>query len=532
MDCTSKRIPYRETGSFSKIVLDYLDQQDSLKPFFAYPPSLTGIREALAARKQFPTDRKLLVQHLSNQYKAVPASDAVKKNIDLLLSPDTFTITTAHQPNIFTGPLYFLYKILHAIKLAEHLTGVMPGHHFVPVYYMGSEDADLDELGHIYLEGEKLEWKTQQTGAVGRMVIDQSFQALITRMEGQLSVLPYGRDLIQLLKEHYREADTIEQATFKMVNALFGEYGLLVLLPDNAALKKQMTAVFQDDLLYQQPSAIVQKTSEQFGRLYKVQAHPREINLFYLEGDIRQRIEFVNGRYEVLHTKLSFSKDELLAELDAHPERFSPNVILRGLFQEMILPNIVFIGGGGELAYWLELKDLFTHYNVPYPVLALRNSFLLLEKKWQEKIAKLGLESTDFFLPTEQLVNKLVTRDSKNQVTLNGNLTGAAQLYDLLKKRAVAIDNTLGQHVEALKTRTLHQLQELEKKMLRAEKRKFVDQRRQVQSVKERIFPGDGLQERIDNFSYYYAKWGRDFIHQLYEHSPALEQAFVILSEK
>jgi bacillithiol biosynthesis cysteine-adding enzyme BshC len=307
---------------------------------------------------------------------------------------------------------------------------------------------------------------------------------------------------------------------------------LLVLLPDNAALKKQMTAVFQDDLLYQQPSAIVQKTSEQFGRIYKVQAHPREINLFYLEGDIRQRIEFVNGRYEVLHTKLSFSKDELLAELDAHPERFSPNVILRGLFQEMILPNIVFIGGGGELAYWLELKDLFTHYNVPYPVLALRNSFLLLEKKWQEKIAKLGLESTDFFLPTEQLVNKLVTRDSKNQVTLNGNLTGAAQLYDLLKKRAVAIDNTLGQHVEALKTRTLHQLQELEKKMLRAEKRKFVDQRRQVQSVKERIFPGDGLQERIDNFSYYYAKWGRDFIHQLYEHSPALEQAFVILSEK
>ena len=531
MDCTANRIPYRHTNYFSKIVLDYLDQPGKLEPFFNFPPTIEGIKKTIEQRKAIPVDRQLLVAELRKQYAGINTDKAIDANLNALLSGDTFTITTAHQPNIFTGPLYFLYKILHAIKLAEYLAESLPGNKFVPVYYMGCEDADLDELGHIYLNGEKLSWQTKQTGAVGRMKIDKELVKIIETMEGQLLAEPHGREVIELIRQSYKAGDTIQSATFRIVNALFGRYGLIVLIPDNAAFKKQMMAVFEDDILHQQPSAIVGNTSARLEELYKVQANPREINLFYLKDNIRARIEVKGDKYEVLNTELSFTKDELLAELNDHPERFSPNVILRGLFQETILPNIAFIGGGGELAYWLQLKELFSHYKVSYPVLLLRNSFLLVEEKWQQKIVKLGFDSIDFFLPEQELLNKLVARDSKHETKLNGSLVQVEELYNNFKKQAAEIDATLAPHVDALKTRSLQRLQELEKKMLRAEKRKFAEQLRHIQVIREKLFPKNSLQERIDNFSYYYAKWGRELIDKLYSQSLSLESEFVILDE-
>jgi len=532
MDCISTRLPYRQTSKFSKIVLDYLDHAESLKPFYASPPSLQGIQKAISDRQRFSTNRKVLVEELKKQYADI-AADPVHKNIESLLSENTFTITTAHQPNIFTGPLYFIYKILHAIKLAEYCKASLPPYNFVPVYYMGSEDADLNELGHIYLGGQKIEWKTKQTGAVGRMKVDKEFLKLVELITGQLAVLPFGNEILSLVKNCYREGEMIQDATFKLINSLFAEYGLIVLIPDNAVLKKQLTKIFEDDLLNENPAVIVEQTA---GRLqaagYKLQANPREINLFYLENGIRERIVKKNSEYRIQNTELKFTPKDLLDEVQNHSERFSPNVILRGIYQETILPNIVYIGGGGEIAYWLQLKDLFEYYKVPFPVLLLRNSFLVVEKKWQEKISKLGFTIEDFFLPEQDLINRLVARETKNEIKLNGNFTDAEKLYESLKKQAVAVDTTLARHVEALKIQSIYRLQELEKKMLRAEKRKFTDHQRQIHTIKEKLFPKNGLQERVDNFMYYYAKWGRDFIQQVYRHSLSLEQEFVVMSEK
>lgn len=533
MDCIATRLPYRQTGAFTRIVLDYIDQADLLKPFFAYPPTIQGIREAINTRKKFPTNREVLVSELKKQYADTTISESVRQNLEALLAPDTFTITTAHQNNIFTGPLYFIYKTIHIIRLTDQLNQSLPGNRFVPVFYIGSEDADLDELDHIYLEGEKLSWNTKQTGAVGRMKIDKDLLALIDRLDGRLSVLPHGSEIMQLIRTCYKEGVSIQEATFHMLNALFGDYGLIVLLPDSAAFKQQMEPVFRDELFHHSAAATIEKSADRLQEAgYKVQAAAREINLFYLKDNLRERIEKTGNEWKVVGNNMRFTEAELRKELSGHPERFSPNVILRGLYQETILPNVAFVGGGGELSYWLELKDLFGQYKVPFPVLVLRNSFQVVENKWQERMARLGFNAEDFFLPEDELLARLVTRESDKPLQLNGTYTDAEQMYAEIKKLAGAVDSTLEKHVEALKLKTIQRLQELEKKMLRAEKRRFSDQQRQIHTIKSRFFPMGSLQERVDNLLYYYALWGKDFINQVYKHSLGLEQEFVLLQEK
>ncbi len=532
MNCTSFRIPYRQANAFSNIVLDYIDRAETLQPFYSFAPSIPGIQHQIEQRKNFNTERNTLVNVLNEQYKTISPNEKVIHNINKLAEDNCFTITTAHQPNLFTGPLYFIYKILHTIKLAEYLQQSLPGFSFVPVYYMGSEDADFDELGHFYLDGEKKEWSTNQTGAFGRMKVDKELKKIIETLDGQLSIYPHGKEIIHLLNDFFKEGETIQQATLKFIDALFGQYGLIVLVADHPALKKQMTSIFRDDLLKQLASDIVQETSEKLDENYKIQAKPREINLFYMVDEIRSRIEWVNDHYLVHGTSFSFTKDALLNELELHPERFSPNVILRAIFQETILPNIAFIGGGGELAYWLQLKELFNHYQVPFPVLVLRNSFLIIEEKWKSLVQKLNLDLDNVFLPTEEIINKKVIKDSKHDLSLNGSLQKANEFYESLMQQAGSIDSTLTQHVERLKTQQLEKLKELEKKMLRAEKRKFGDQQRQIAKIKNQLFPKNGLQERYDNMLYYYAVYGSAFIDKLYDHSLALEQEFTVLEIK
>lgn len=532
MNCTSINASFTETESFSNIALDYISSASVLQPFYKHSQDINGIKNATEARKNFTTNRKLLVDVLKQQYALLETTQAVQANIDVLLQENTFTVVTAHQPNIFTGYLYFIYKILHTVKLANELKEQMPNYNFVPVYYMGSEDADLEELGKVTMDNEKFVWQTLQTGAVGRMKVDKPLLKMIDAFEGQLTVFPHGNELIQLLRSCYTEGSNIQTATFKLTNELFAKYGLIVLIPDNAMLKASMHTIFEDDLLHQTASSIVEQAIKKLGQHYKVQANPREINLFYLKDNIRERIVQVNDHYKVHGHNIHFTKDELIKELQEHAECFSPNVILRGLLQETVLPNIAFIGGGGELAYWLELKELFEHYNIPYPVLLLRNSFLLVEQKWKEKIDRLGFEIKDFFKTENILLEKLVKRDADVQVDLNKEFNDFETLYHHLNSVVAKIDPTLQQHVEALKTRNAKQLQSLQKKMLRAEKRKFSVQQRQISSVKQAIFPGGNLQERTDNFMPFYAKYGTDFIECIYKNTQGLGKEFIIVELK
>ncbi|MBO9593470.1 MAG: bacillithiol biosynthesis cysteine-adding enzyme BshC [Niabella sp.] len=530
MDCKTQHLSYAETGFFSKLVSDYLNEDAQLKPFYEEFPSVPAIGNAIERRKAVTTNRALLVRALRQQYNAVPVSDQVTANLALLEKETTFTTITAHQPNIFTGPFYFIYKILHAIRLAAQCKKSYPEYDFVPVYYMGSEDADLDELGHFFIDGQKMVWNTDQTGAVGRMKVDKGLIELLNRIEAQTGVLPYGNEIAGALRTCYKPGRSIQEATFAFVHFLFARYGLIVVIPDNAELKSVAAGLFKDELRNSRSAAMVAATAAQLTAAgYKVQAHSREINLFYLTDQGRHRIERSGDRWNVVDTSFSFSEAAIMQEVDAHPERFSPNVILRPVFQEMILPNLLFIGGGGELAYWIQLKKIFEHYQVPYPLLVLRNSLLLINPGQAALVQKLGYKPIQLFQPLHDLKNDWVRAHSEQNLSVEASLDKIRQLYADLKAQAAPVDGTLLQHIAALETNTSRRIAELGKKLLRAEKRNHQDAMNQVTKLKAQLFPLNNLQERIENFIPFYAQYGPALIDTLYQHALGLEQEFVVL---
>jgi bacillithiol biosynthesis cysteine-adding enzyme BshC len=530
MQSSAISIAYQKTGFFSSMVLDYISKEPSLKPFYTHHMSIDSALAAISERQAFATNRQLLVNVLQAQYAGVTLNSLQQQHLQALASENCFTVCTAHQPNLFTGHLYFVYKILHAIKLAEEFKQQLPQYDFVPVYYMGSEDADLEELNHITINGQRYQWNTKQTGAVGRMLIDDSLVAVIQQMAGQLLVMPHGQAVIDLLMQSYIPGLTISEATFTMVNQLFAEFGLLILQPDQPALKKAFAPVMQRELLEQFSHPVVQQTAATLPIQYKVQAAGRPLNLFYLHQQMRERIEKIGDAWQVVNTQISFTRLELLRELEQHPERFSPNVILRPVLQETLLPNIAFIGGGGEIAYWLELKNVFAAAGVPYPMLLLRNSFMLTNSQQREQAERLQFNPGDLFYSAATLTDILVKREAALQLELSHEKEQLTQLYQQIKNIAGKIDPTLVQHTEALQVKALKKIIVLEKKMLKAERLKFGVQQSQVHKLKAALFPGNNLQERVENYLGYAAQWGPSLMQQLYQHSQAMAALFTVVN--
>src|SRR5690242_821210 len=473
MSFSSQFIDFQATGYFSPLVTDFLNNEKEIRPFYAYDSLQPDFSKAIESRQHFHTDRETLVAELQSQYAGLTTDRKVEENISLLKDHHTFTVCTAHQPNIFTGYLYFVYKILHTVKLAEDLTVRFPGRRFVPVYYMGSEDNDLDELGKIHLDGKVLKWETPQQGAVGRMKTT-GLEKLVRDIEYSLGVNENAAYLTDLLKKAYIEQEDIQSATLYLVNALFGKYGVVVLIADKPAFKRAILPVLQEELFKQASFKIVGDTISRLEKHYHAQAHPREINLFYLTDKLRERIvRDEGGNWKVLNTGIHFTREELEKELGTHPERFSPNVILRGILQETILPNIAFIGGGGELAYWLELKDLFEYYKLPYPVILLRNSFLWVNEKETTRLRKLGLEPAALFEETEKLISRFILCHTDANLALKAEYEATEKVYASLEEKARGIDGTLVASVAAERAKAIRSIGKIEHKFLRAEKKKF-----------------------------------------------------------
>ncbi len=530
---TAHYLSYAATRRFSPLVLDYLDGADSLQDFYSFRPDGDGIAGAIAQRMAHPIDRDTLADVLYSQYRHLPLEAKTEAAIEALRDEHTFTICTAHQPNLATGYLYFVYKILHAIRLAQELQAAHPEYRFVPVYYMGSEDADLEELGTFRIGDRKFVWDgAGQKGAVGRM----STASLMPLLKELFSLLgppgPFLDRLQVLLMQAYAANTSIAQATQYLVHGLFGRYGLLVLDPDSAALKRSFIPVMREDLLDGRAERLVREAIGKLdGLYYKAQAHPRPVNLFYLNEGLRERIERNDNGWQVIGTDISWDEAALLAELDAHPERFSPNVMLRPLYQETILPNVAFIGGGAEVAYWLQLRSLFQHHNVFYPAILLRQSVMWISGAQHRLLVRTGLSHEALFAPKEQAAKAYISKKTGTAWRLTSERDTMEVLFSALREKAATIDPTLLRSADAALAKMKRQLDALEGKMLRGLKRRDSAALADIARLQEALFPGGGLAERVENFIPYYLEHGASFFEELMRLMEPLRSEFLIVSQ-
>lgn len=555
MKFNATQISYRSTGLFSVLINDYIETKGTAQSFVNYAASKEGYKKAIEQRASFPTNRKVLVEVLQNQYTqlAKEVNDAsvlnsnnnnalnnslnnietfklVNDNVNLLLKENTFTVTTAHQPNVFTGPLYFFYKILHTIQLAAELKKQFPKNNFVPVYYMGSEDADLQEVGSYNLAGEAYQWNTKQKGAIGRMKVDDELIKLLQNLEGYWSVQPAGKEALDVLIQAYQKGKTISEATLALVHAYFGKYGLVVIQPDDAKLKSLFINVMEKELRTGFSQKAIEATKEKLASTYHVQSDGRDLNLFYLKDNTRTRIEKQGAIYIVVDTDIHFTEQEIVKELHVHPDRFSPNVILRGVYQETILPGVAFIGGGGELAYWMELKNVFNEVKVHYPILQLRNSFMFMNEKQTAHWNSLGFSLEDIFKPLLELELEFIKNQTKENLALTNHIVSLNDLYASIQQDVIKIDTSLGDHAKNLSIQAQKKLALLEKKMIRAEKRKQQTSIDRIQSIKGSLFPKNSLQERVENFSEWVGAFGWDWVEAVLENSTTLNPSFTIIT--
>ena len=478
--------------------------------------------------------RNLLADRLLYQNKILEGShhyEHAYKNIELLRASNTFSVTTGHQLCLFSGPMYFIYKILSTIKLAEKLKSDFPDKNFVPILWLASEDHDWEEVNHFYFQGKKWVWNKKETaGAVGRQSTDGLAELLQKFREDIFPKNQAALEWIDLLEQSYLKSENLSEAVRKLCHKLFGKYGLVILDADDKELKKVFSPLMERELYERNTYNKVNQLSEDLGRMWFKQVNPREINLFYLIENLRERIEWDGQEFKILNTDMSFSADEMREEIHNHPERFSPNVVTRPVYQEYILPNLAYIGGAGELAYWMQYKGAFENYGMHMPLLILRNSVLLLPEKQYKKWTKKGFSKEEIFTEDALLWKKWIKENRPIDPEMSAAAAKLKEIFDEIDQIAALTDASMQGAARAQRAKQIKGLENLKKKLLKAEKRKHAELKQLIGQIQNKIYPEGVLQERYENLSEYYVHYGSEFISYLYKtlKSPSRKASLVL----
>ncbi len=519
--------PFKNVSKFAQIDIDYASDPASFSEFISLIPTLSNFGKALTNRSVYATNREVLVSVLREQYAT---ADQDGSHCEGLLNPAHFTVATAHQPSLLTGPLYVIYKICSTLNLARQITEAYPSYHVHPVYVVGAEDHDFEEINHLHLFGNTYTWVTGQQGAVGRMKVDATLMNVLGDIESTFGKAPNAEKLHDMIRNSFREGISYGSAMQRFVMELFKGTGLIVLNMDDHRLKKEFASIIKDELLHQRSHQLIEKSQQALSRLgYKPQTYQRDINLFYLGDGVRGRIENSGEDYVVVDTDITFDQTALLEEIEAHPERFSPNVNLRPLYQEIVLPNLAYVGGGGELAYWLERKLLFEHYRVPLPILVRRNSILYLDQLAGKQRRKLEVPVDLLFASQDTWVSHWIHAHAEHEISIDAEYHAIEQLLNTIVEKAHSIEPTLGTKVEADRTRMLKDVEHLGKRLVRAEKAQNETRIGQIVKLYEKLFPQGNLQERYDNFLALYLRRGEDCLVMLINQlDPFINQVLII----
>ncbi|WP_284463076.1 bacillithiol biosynthesis cysteine-adding enzyme BshC [Chryseobacterium sp.] len=525
---TINKISFNDIESIPQLVKDFLNQK--IEGFENNTFSLDHFRQQIHLKKDsFSSEqRDVLFDVFERQLSELTLSSKQKENLGNLKLPNTFTITTGHQLNLFSGPVFFVYKILQTIKTCVYLKENFPDFNFVPIYWMASEDHDFVEINHFKTENNYYETNEASGGPVGRIQINDTY--FISEFEKEFKDSVFGTELILMMKEAYKVGNTLTQAIKILANRLFSEFGLLILDGDSRELKEQIKDVFKDELL----QFSLQKTSknkvnfltEKYG---KVQVNPRDINLFYL-SETRDRIDFNGQKYIVVDTNIQFTEEEIIRELENHPERFSPNALMRPVYQEKVLPNLAYIGGNAEIMYWLELKDYFSKINIPFPILIPRNSMLFLKEKTLGKIEKLNLKIEDFFQNFTVITNHKILKDNPILKLLEEKEELLINNFAQLKVSAESTEKSFGNMVKAEEVRQLKSFKRMKKRLLHAEKIKQNELLERLENLFLDVHPSKTWQERVYNFSVFFSDYGYSWLENCLEEMVVQDSKLIIVA--
>ncbi|MGL6021961.1 MAG: bacillithiol biosynthesis cysteine-adding enzyme BshC [Chitinophagaceae bacterium] len=513
-------IPYQKTYKFSSLVNDYLNHSFKLQPYYNYSINIEAIEQAITQRRLFPFHRNILVETLLKQYKKIIHNEVSLLQIHSLERENTFTVCTAHQPNLLGGPLYTMYKIIHTIQLANDLKKRFPIYHFVPIYYVGSEDADKEELLHVYCKQQKIEFHTSQTGAVGRMS-SKGLNSIFREIKMLLKGEPFTEEIIDVLTKSYSQDNTLAQGNTNIFHHLFADKGLLVIDGDDRVLKSCFAPIFNKELHTQFSEKILQQRTPFFSENYFIPTQGRNINLFYLEKNIRERIIKEKDNFYYIHQQQKHTLD-IDNILEKNPEKLSPNVILRPLYQETILPNIAFVGGSGEVAYWLLLKKVFEAAGVHYPAIFLRNSFMMITQKEKNILLPYTKDEFGFFKSYDTLIEEHMSTQ-KIVPNFKEEIIQLEKVYKQLLQR----HRTQNQYIALLQNHSIQGIQRLQKKVWREYRKEYNNE--ELKTVLSHIFPNCNLQERMDSMFEWYARYGKEIINIWMKHSKPFNQKFGII---
>lgn len=518
-------IDWQNINFYPSLVQDYFSGKLKQKSIVNWDYSIEEILKKRESKNFLY--RKELVAVLKEQYQGITSSPLSKINIELLLSDNTFTITTGHQLCIYGGPAYFFSKIIDTIKLCEDLKKKDSKNNYIPIFWLASEDHDFEEISSINWFNQTLKWESRETGAVGNFST-QGLSELNDIITSNFGSKELDEKVKVILLEAFNSTNSLSTAIRILVNELLGKYGVVILDGNHPNLKALFAPYAVQEI---KESFCFQAVSEKIEQLdgYKIQANPRVCNLFYLDKNYRERLEIKDNNIITADSLNSWKTADFIQKIKQNPEIISPNVLLRPLYQEIVLPNLAYIGGAGEISYWLELSEMFAKVKVQFPVPVVRNSYLYIKGKQLQQIQNLNLNLEDFFLREDLLIKSFIEKISDTEFSLSEEKETLASLFEALEKRAVAIDVNLSKVVKGESVKTLSSLDHLEKRFRNAEKSKYDSQIKNIQQIREKIFPNGVFQEREISLLELMIKSDTDVFESLLKSSKPLDNSIQII---
>lgn len=493
------------------IIIDYLNNKQEIRNFYNLFPSYENfIIQAKSKLNSFP-NRSILLEVLNKQFKKhlIEIHPKQKKNLTLLSEKNSVTVACGHQLNLLTGPIYFLYKILQTIKLCDELNQIQADISFIPVFWFASEDHDFLEINHFYFKEKKWVWEGENSSNVGNKSLNDLFPVLEEFIR-TINSLPYSEKIILLIKKSYFESENLVQATYKLINLIFASYGLIGIDGNSVEFKQFLHPIVREEFLNHQCFEKVSQTNNKLKKLnYKIQVNPRKINLFELNEHERKRIDTVPKKGYYI-------------------EKISPNVLIRPIYQEIILPNVAYIGGNKEIAYWLQLKSYFDHFNIPFPILIPRNSLVIITKKQQQKLIRLGLSYWDLLNRKYDAIEELVLKNSSISIDFEKYIFQIQKMYQVMIEESKKTEKTLKNLLLAQEKKQLNQFEKIRKRILKAEKNRQKQQINSIENLYKELFPHGELQERMVNFLEFYFE-NPNLLKLLYQEISTIESYFKIL---